>query len=155
VSLRLNSLAVLVIHLTLVPVTALVPQSASDSHPLTVLQGRVVCIDGSGREKSAFDECNGPDSHFLLKARDGKAYGFLQGDSEAAIFTDTRVRQRDLQITGRLHPNNKIEIVKVQSIRDGKLYDIYYFCELCNIKAYAPGLCPCCRNELEFRETPP
>jgi hypothetical protein len=43
----------------------------------------------------------------------------------------------------------------VQSIREGKLYDIYYFCELCNVRAYAPGPCPCCRNELEFRETPP
>jgi rubrerythrin len=47
-----------------------------------------------------------------------------------------------------------LELIKVQSIREGKLYDIYYFCEICNIREYAPGLCPCCRNELEFRETP-
>ena len=34
--------------------------------------------------------------------------------------------------------HDQLEIVLVQSIREGKLYDIYYFCELCNIRAYAP-----------------
>jgi hypothetical protein len=154
-SVRLVSLAILSIHTMLVPVPASVPQSASDPYPLAVIQGRVVCIDGSGQEKNPFFDCSSPDCRFVLKAKDGKEYRFLSGDPEAAIFTDSRVRQRDLQITGRLHPEKTIEIIKVQSIRDGKLYDIYYFCELCNIRRYAPGLCPCCRNELEFRETPP
>jgi rubrerythrin len=71
------------------------------------------------------------------------------------MFTDSRVRQRDLQVTARLRVGDHLEIIKVQSIKDGKLYDIIYFCEVCNIRAYAPGLCPCCRNELEFRETTP
>jgi hypothetical protein len=138
----------------LVSAPASLPQSTSDPHPLAVLQGTVVCIDASGKERNAFFECKQPESHFLLKSKDGKIFGFLPNDSESAVFTDSRVRQRELQITGRLHSDNKIEIVKVQSIKDGKLYDIYYFCQLCNIKAYAPGLCPCCRNELEFIETP-
>jgi len=41
----------------------------------------------------------------------------------------------------------------VQSVKEGKLYDIFYYCEVCSITAYTPGLCPCCRNELEFRES--
>jgi hypothetical protein len=77
----------------------------------------------------------------------------VPNDEEAAIFSDHRVRERDLQLTVKVHPGDRLELVKVQSIRQGKLYDLYFFCELCNITAYAPGLCPCCRNELEFRET--
>jgi hypothetical protein len=65
------------------------------------------------------------------------------------------VRERELQITARLREGNQLETIKVQSVKDGKLYDIYYFCDICSIRAYTPGLCPCCRNELEFRETAP
>ena len=157
---RLVRLSILISYLTLLscPVLSrptLAHQANSDSASLTVLQGRVLCFDGSGRELSPLFDCKEPDARFEMRAKDGKVYSFLAGDTEAAVFTDGRVRQRDLQITAKLHPGNRLELIKVQSIKDGKLYDIYYYCQICNIRAYAPGLCPCCRNELEFRETPP
>ena len=120
---------------------------------LTVVRGRVVCLDSRGRGDVV--GCTEGAANFGLVSPDGKRYRFLSTDSSTAMFTDARVRQRDLQITAKLLPGDKLEIVTVQSIREGKLYDIYYFCELCNVRAYAPGPCPCCRAELEFRETPP
>ena len=66
-----------------------------------------------------------------------------------------RHAHRRFQITARLHSGDQLEIIKVQSVKEGKLYDIHYYCDVCSITAYVPGLCPCCRNELEFRETPP
>jgi len=130
-------------------------QTSTDQLPLVVLRGRVVCLDPQGREVNPLFDCKGDDARFSLKSKDGKQYLFVAGDPETSIFTDSRVRQRDLQITAKLHPESRLELIKVQSVREGKLYDLYYFCELCNIRAYGPGLCPCCRNELEFRETPP
>ena len=130
-------------------------QHESDAHRLVILKGRVVCFDAAGHAVAPEAECKPDGSSFVLASGDGKQYRFLSGDVETAIFSDPRVRQRELQITGRLHSADQVELVKVQSIKDGKLFDIFYYCELCNIKAYAPGLCPCCRNEMEFRETPP
>jgi hypothetical protein len=71
-----------------------------------------------------------------------------------AMFSDPRVRQQELQITGRLNPTGQVEVTKVRSVKEGRLYDIYYFCDVCNITAYAPGPCACCRREYELRETP-
>ena len=127
-------------------------QGAAD-RSLAVVRGRVVCLDPRGREDAV--ACSGATTNFGLVSADGKRYKFLPSDSSTAMFGDSRVRQRELQITAKLLPDDKLEIVTVQSIRDGKLYDIYYYCELCNITAYAPGPCVCCRQELEFRETPP
>ena len=127
-------------------------QGAAD-RSLAVIRGRVVCLDS--RDRGVAIGCTGSSDHFGLVSANGKRYKFLSSDSSTAMFADPRVRQRELQITARLLPDDKLEIVTVQSIRDGKLYDIYYFCELCNITAYAPGPCVCCRQELEFRETPP
>jgi hypothetical protein len=121
---------------------------------LTVVRGRAICLDAGGNEADPLFGCPGTSTRFGFASRDGRLYRFSQADTMTPVFTDPRVRQRELQITARLHAGNELEIIKVQSIKDGKLYDIFYYCDVCSITAYVPGLCPCCRNELEFRETP-
>jgi hypothetical protein len=124
-----------------------------ESPELTVVRGRAVCLDSSGREVGSLFGC--PESvGFGFAGKDGRLYRFMASDTMASLFTDNRVRQRELQITARLHERDQLEIIKVQSVKAGKLYDIFYYCDVCSITAYVPGLCPCCRNQLEFRETP-
>ena len=122
--------------------------------PLTVIRGRAVCLDAAGREVSSLFGCPGTGGRFGFASKDGKLYKFLPTDTMTQLFTDPRVRQRELQIAARLHAADQLEVIKVQSVKEGKLYDIFYYCEVCSITAYVPGLCPCCRNELEFRERP-
>jgi hypothetical protein len=95
-----------------------------------------------------------PPHMFGFKSADGRSYRFLADDVMTAMFADRRVRDRELQITARPHPEDRLEIIRVQAARGAKLYDLYYYCDVCNVTAYAPGPCPCCRAELEFRETP-
>jgi hypothetical protein len=127
---------------------------SSGNGSLAVIRGRVVCLDKSGRPADAMFGCDDSTAGYALLDINGKLRAFASANSGAAVFADSRVRQRELQVTAQLNEKNQLEFIRAQSIRDGKLCDIYYFCELCNIRAYAPGLCPCCRNELEFRESP-
>ena len=129
--------------------------SQNGNHTLIVVRGRAVCLDASGREADSLLGCNENSHRFGFASKDGRLYKLSATDAMTEMFTDIRVRQRELQITARLFSGERVEIIKVQSIKEGKLYDLFYFCEVCNITAYAPGPCPCCRNELEFRETPP
>lgn len=129
--------------------------SAQVSGPsLTVVRGRAVCYDASGREVTSLFGCPETGGRFGFASSDGNLYKFLPGDTMTPVFTDSRVRQSELQLTARLHGLDQLEIIKVQSIKAGKLYDIFYYCDICSITAYVPGPCPCCRNELEFREKP-
>ena len=125
-----------------------------DGHTLAVIRGRAVCLDAAGAAVGSLFGCAEATSRFGFASKDGRLYKFLTTDTMTAVFTDTRVRQRELQVTARLHAGDQLEIIKVQSVKEGKLYDILYYCEVCSITAYTPGLCPCCRNELEFREKP-
>jgi hypothetical protein len=127
----------------------------ANARALVIIRGRVVCLDERGSRTDALLGCGKQTTRFGLVDKDASLHVFDPADSSTAVFTDERVRARDLQVTARLNANKQLELIKVQSIREGKLYDIYYFCEICNIRAYAPGPCPCCHNELEFRETPP
>ena len=125
-----------------------------DQGKQVIIRGRVVCLDASGHRPRDPSDCRDSRYGFSLIGADGRFYNFLQEDSSAAIFTDPRVRQRELQITALALPDNRLEIIQVRSVREGKLYDIFYFCEVCNITAYAPGPCTCCQQDFEFRETP-
>jgi hypothetical protein len=132
------------------------PINFQENEPaLVVVLGRAVCLDSNGREGDSFFGCDDANHSFGFASKAGTLYKFLPGDAMTAMFTDIRVRQRELQVTARVHSGYRLEVIKVQSVKEGKLYDICYYCDVCNIKSYAPGLCPCCRNELEFKETPP
>ena len=121
---------------------------------MTVIRGRAVCLDESGRPANALFDCAHQTSGYGVVDKDSKLYKLDPANPSTAIFTDARVRARELQVMARVDAKKQLELIKVQSIKEGRLYDIYYFCQICNIRAYAPGPCPCCRNELEFRETP-
>ncbi|RPJ57404.1 MAG: hypothetical protein EHM23_20645 [Acidobacteria bacterium] len=117
------------------------------------IEGTVVCADEQGSVLPSADTCTVSHS-YALRTDQGKVYFFLKQDPRAEIFHDARVRARRLRISGWARQGNRIEIIKLQSVRNGSLYDVYYFCETCNIKALVGGPCPCCQADLEFRETP-
>jgi hypothetical protein len=89
-----------------------------------------------------------------LKAADGWYVVLHTRDSER-FWLDKRMRDRDLIISGRLFPDSKvIEVSDVQRRLDGKVYDVFYWCELCAIKAVTDDACVCCQGEVELRERP-
>jgi hypothetical protein len=114
------------------------------------LRGRVVCL-GDG---AVLRPCAAASDRFALETPEGGRYVFRPGDPLTAMFADERVRQRELVVRAQRAPADELETIKVYSVRDGRLHDLDYFCEVCNVVAYAPGLCPCCRRPMVLRETP-
>jgi hypothetical protein len=132
------------------------PAAFLETHPATLpvatgeWRGQIVCLDDRGERRA----CDAEPRRFGLETRGGGLHPFLVSDPLARMFRDPRVRQRELLVRARLAPGGALELVKVYSLKDGALHDLFYFCELCNITAYEPGPCPCCRQEMELRETP-
>jgi len=120
------------------------------------LRGRVVCLTEELQKiYQITPDCETRGHVYTLKTAEGAFYPFLPVDTAAAIWMDERFRQRDLQVTARIFPAaDFIEVIKLQSWRNGKLHDLYYFCEVCNIRTQKPGPCECCQKPVEFRETP-
>jgi hypothetical protein len=120
------------------------------------LRGKVVCVTEELQKLYQITpDCETRGHVYALKTAEGKFYPFLPIDSAAAVWMDERFRQRDLLVTARVFPaTDFIEAIKFQSWRDGKLYDLYYFCDICNISSHKPGPCQCCHEPYEFRETP-
>jgi hypothetical protein len=113
------------------------------------LRGRVVCVSAPAEVRPCGEETN----RFALQPAEGSLRLFSVSDILSRMFEDERVRERELVVRARPTPEG-LETIKVYSIHDGKLCDLDYFCEVCNIVAYAPGPCPCCRRPLVLRERP-
>jgi hypothetical protein len=120
------------------------------------LRGRVVCLTEELEKRyQILPECQSRGHVYSLKTEDGKIHPFLPTDTAAAIWMDKRFRERELQVTARIFPESSfLEVVNLQSWRDGKLHDLYYYCDVCAISTHKPGPCECCQDPYQFRETP-
>ena len=60
------------------------------------------------------------------------------------------------QFTSVLHDNwsDILQVINVHSYKDGKLHEVYYWCDVCTIRGYEAGICDCCGGPVERREVP-
>jgi len=123
------------------------PRAGEDA--IVELRGRVVCL-----EADAVRPCADASRLFALEVPGEGRHVFRAGDPLAAMFADPRVRARELVVRAREAPSGEVETIKVFSVREGRLFDLDYFCEVCNVVAYAPGPCVCCGRPMVLRETP-
>jgi hypothetical protein len=132
-------------------------QSESRPPEPVSFRGRAVCLDAEGKPFAPGELCDAGAARFhrfgLLTA-EGKVVSFSPRDNRAEMFTDHRVRDRELEVHGWPAADGHLAITRILSWRDGQLFDMYYFCDVCNIKSNTPGPCWCCRQDFDFREAP-
>jgi len=71
------------------------------------------------------------------------------------FFKDAKLLNRPMRLTAKQIPNSQLlQVINVHSIVNGKLHDVYYWCDICTIKGFEAGPCDCCGAPYEFREVP-
>jgi hypothetical protein len=127
----LKQAACVLLLLGLIPLTAAAQKKAKAAEKAqnVTLRGRVVCLtEELAQPFQVTPDCELRGHNYSLKTADGKLYQFLPTDTAAAIYDDAQFRERQLQVTARLFPRTSfIEVIKLQSFRAGKLYDLYYY----------------------------
>ncbi len=124
-------------------------------------KGRLVCLleemkDRHGVQIAPIHE------HVLGFRVEGKVpesgfryYTVLRTRIAEGLFVDKRFKDRDLRLLGQVFPGSAVlEVGRYQWWKDGKLQDVFYWCEVCSIKSSDPGTCACCQAMVELREEP-
>ena len=126
---------------------------AAEPEKPTVFTGKIVLVkDVVEKSGGKLDRDAAP---FLVAlAADGKLYPILKDDGGRRFFKDERLLNKEYRITGRIIGGTMLQVVAVQSIKDGKPHDIYYWCDICSIRTHDPGICDCCGAQVELREVP-
>ncbi len=86
---------------------------------------------------------------------------FVEGDEPTnGVLKDHRLAGADLEVIGQVAAPDRflIDPIHTRSMfvhNNGKRLFITYWCEVCAIRTYTPGLCMCCQQEtqLDLRES--
>lgn len=80
---------------------------------------------------------------------------YLQGDDDTmGVLRDGRLKGADFEVVGQLENDtvsiNPIHTAALFAYKDGKRLRVTYWCDVCAIRTYTPGLCWCCREDTEL-----
>jgi hypothetical protein len=106
--------------------------------PPEFLQGKLIDVEGQLTLKAA------PRDYILS----GKTSSLLH------TLQDQRLLNREVRLEGTLKADGTFEVAHLFTVRDGKLYKVRYYCNICNIAALEPGNCVCCQRPTELQEIP-
>jgi hypothetical protein len=93
----------------------------------------------------------GPDGKPALLAADGRTVS-VTGDADTmGVLNDARLAGVDFEAVGKPAADqfaiNPIHTHALYVHKDGKRLMVTYWCDVCAIRTYTPGLCWCCREE--------
>ncbi len=119
------------------------------------IRGHLVCLAEVMYDLYRADLPADHEHLYGFKTADGEFYTLLRTNLSEALFVDERLHQKTLIIMGRTFPKTHLlEAIRLQSVRDGVVHDLYYYCDTCAIRAAAPGDCVCCQAPVELVEKP-
>ena len=119
------------------------------------IRGHLVCLAEAMHDLYRADLPINHEHLYGFKTTDGAFYTLLRTNLSEALFVDERLQQKMFIIIGRTFPKTHLlEAIRLQTVHDGVVHDLYYYCDTCAIRAAAPGDCVCCQAPVELVEKP-
>ena len=114
------------------------PTFAADSAAKTVFEGQLLSVPGRGPVLRVHDK------NYPLAAKTTYLFHTLE---------DKRLENREVRLEGTLR-DGTLEVARLYTVHNGKLFRVRYYCDVCNIVALEPGPCVCCQRPTELQEIP-
>lgn len=119
------------------------------------LEGKVVCLPERMHELYEAQLPTGHEHIYGFETTDGTFLTLLRTKFSEALFAEEEVRKKRLLLKGRVFPKSQVfEVMRIRSVKDGVVHDLFYYCTVCSIESVAPGICSCCQEPVELKEKP-
>jgi hypothetical protein len=130
-------------------------KSTHQSESIIEVRGKIVCLLEEMHDRFKA-ELPSPHAHlYALKTAKGEYYTLMRGKISEGIFVDPRMQAKEFIIRGRTFSGTMLlEPMRLSTVRDGIVHDIFYYCSICAIETMDPGECVCCREPVELTEKP-
>jgi hypothetical protein len=118
------------------------------------IAGQVVWMaDALERRFGIKTDADGRESIAALETPAGDLYPIVKDFRGRGFLLDPQLRDRDLELVVRRFPGSPmIQIVRVYSLKEGKKYELDYWCDICAIPMYELKACECCQGPTRIRE---
>ena len=123
---------------------------------LETFKGKVVPLADLLKKFGAELDAEAAPHWLALQMDDGKIYPLIKDAGGQTFYHVPRLLHRPIQIQGRVFPGTQLlQVVQVHTLKEGKLHEVYYWCEVCSIKRFSlekNNVCECCGGPMELRE---
>lgn len=142
----------------IVQVGALLPAGFSadeSSKKPTYFTGQVVPLKDLVEKIGSKLDADAEPVWLALVSEKGEIYPLIKDEGSRMFFKDPTLLKRPMRLTGKLLPKSSLlQVLEVRSLKNGKLHDVYYWCDICSIRRYEKNICDCCGGPMELHEDP-
>jgi len=88
-----------------------------------------------------------------MTTKDGRVVELAADSATTAVLRDARLKDEDFEVVGRYRGEGRFEVDPIHERalfvwRGGKRLVVTYWCDVCSIRAWSPGRCQCCQEEM-------
>jgi hypothetical protein len=124
-------------------------------HTAETIHGRVVWLDEALKRR--YDITTDPaasQTSVVVETPRGQLVPLVPDVRGWAFTIDSRLRDADLELLVRRHAGLPlVQVIRVLKRKDGGLYEIDYWCDVCAISMFTLKSCECCQGPTRLRET--
>jgi hypothetical protein len=154
IGLALGVLAALGVASAWAPLGADEPSREQTADQRTVRErGRVVWLaEAMERKHGVTSVPEAKDRVLALEAVDGRLLPLVEDVRGRGFRRDERLRKMDLEVEARAFPDSPfLQVIRLYELKDGRKYELDYWCEICAIALYELKPCDCCQGPIELR----
>ena len=90
----------------------------------------------------------------VIQTSEQKTFTVSGDEYTRGQMADPRLNGREMELEGGVTGPGQFEAAHIYTIRDGKRFQVTYWCEICHIRTHMPGRCMCCQGETGLEELP-
>jgi hypothetical protein len=129
---------------------------SAPAYTVQMLQGRLVWMgEALARLHKIESDADAAETQIALETKDGRLVPIVKDFRSRGFWLDPRLRQGDVELEVRRYDKTPaVQIVRWYAIRQGRKYELDYWCDICAIPMYELKTCDCCQGEIRLRERP-
>jgi hypothetical protein len=124
------------------------------SYATEALRGRVVWMAEALKRRFRIEtDADAAETVAALETNDGRLYPIVKDVRGRGFWLDPRLRGIDVELVVRRYEGSPaVQIVRWYAIREGRKYELDYWCDTCAIPMYELKTCDCCQGKTRLRE---
>ncbi len=138
-----------------VPAAAFAVGTGPPANEVKSFSGKVVRLAEAVARAGGRLDADAAPFWLALLAEDGKLYPLVKDGGSRLFFKDASLLDRPMRLQARFIPGSTLlRVSLVNSVRDGQLFELYYWCDICAIKRGEKMICECCGGPMQLHEDP-
>jgi hypothetical protein len=128
--------------------------SASARFVTETLHGRIVWMaEAFERRYNIESDPDAAQAVIAVETDDGRLVPLVKDFRSRGFWVDPRLRTMNVEVLARRYAKSPaVQAIRWYEIREGRRYEVDYWCDICAIPMYELKTCECCQGETRLRQ---